>query len=111
MSDEDLFAPWRDDAPCASLPEQNEILIGAWDGPNEDGDQSPFTDYAVSVCVSQCKVRIECLASALRNPEAQGIRGGYIFDGGTVPVAKAREIRDTLGLKLPPWQSAGRAKQ
>lgn len=107
---EDLFAPWRDDALCAAIPEKEPALIGAWDGPNEDGDSSPFSAYAQSVCISQCTVRLACLASALRNPEAQGLRGGYIFDGGTVPVAKAREIRDTLGMKLPPWQSAGRAK-
>lgn len=105
----DLFALWRDDAACADL-DEDSVLQGAWDGPNEVGDEHPLAHEAKKICERQCPVREKCIASALADPEAQGIRGGYTFDAGTVPVAKAREIRDTFNLTLPPWQSSGRPR-
>lgn len=84
-------------------------MQGAWDSPNEDGDHHPFAEDAKKICL-ECPVRLLCLQDALDDTEADGIRGGYEFDYGRLPVAKAREIRNTLGLTIGEHQSTGRPK-
>lgn len=108
---EPLDAGWRRSAACRTVLEDKPYLLGAWDGPNEDGVRHAYSDNAKEICEEECPVARLCLASALNNPRAQGLRAGYEFDGGRVPVAKAREIQNELGLKVGPHQSLGRAKQ
>lgn len=106
----DLYAEWRDDSRCEDIIQKKPYMRGAWDGPNEDGVSHPYYEQAEKECL-KCPARLFCLQDALLDPEAQGIRGGYTFDGGRLPVAKAREIRDTTDLKLGAHQKTGRAKQ
>lgn len=108
---EDLHAPWRRQATCLELASsQPELFGGAWDGPNDDKERHELASYAQSICVNDCPVRLQCLESALQNTAAQGLRGGYEFDKGRLPVAKAREIEHKLGLKVGDHQSLGRLK-
>lgn len=108
---ESIREEWRDDALCAQTIKSKPYMLGAWDGPNEDKVSHPYSDQAAKVCVSGCPVRDICLQRALDNPKAQGIRGGYEFDGGRLPVAKAREIRDTTNAVIGEHQSLGRPKK
>lgn len=100
---------WRNSSACSTEVEKKPYMAGAWDGPNEDGERHAYEEDAKRTCLS-CKVRVNCLQNALSDEEAQGVRGGYEFDGGNVPVAVAREIRDTMDLKIYPHQSTGRPK-
>jgi hypothetical protein len=93
---------WRDDAACEKARFENPLLDVAW-----IDEESQFKKEATKICLS-CKVRLVCLQDALDDPEAQGIRGGYEFDGGKLPVAQAREIRDTLDLRIGSHQSTGK---
>lgn len=106
-----VHAEWRDEARCKVEIDNYPDLLGAWDGPNEDGVSHPLAEIAAEICVKKCAVREQCLRAALSNPEAQGTRGGYTFDGGKVPVAIAREIRDTMDLQPGAHQSVGRPKK
>ncbi len=105
----DLHAPWRTQSLCAATIKDQPFMQGAWDSPNEDGDRHPFFEEAKKLCLS-CPVRNACLQDALDDTEADGTRGGYEFDNGRLPVAKAREIRDTTDLVLGEHQSTGRPK-
>jgi hypothetical protein len=107
---ESLFEPWRDKAKCFKVSSEKPYMMGAWDGPNEDKISHPYSEAAAEICLT-CPVRLLCLQGALSNPRAQGIRGGYTFDKGRLPVAQAREIRDTLGLTIGEHQSLGRPKK
>lgn len=99
-----LQEEWRDESECYWRAKKDAFLESAW-----VDEEHPLKSAAKQICLS-CPVRLLCLQDALDDEEAQGIRGGYEFDGGTVPVAVAREIRDTLGLRIRAHQSTGRAK-
>jgi hypothetical protein len=105
----DITATWRDKAACAAAIKETPSLLGAWDGRDTEEDPHPFAENAKKICLG-CKVRNMCLQDALNDEEAQGIRGGYDFDAGKLPVAVAREIRDTMGLVIGEHQSTGRPK-
>lgn len=105
MSEEDIQEAWRDEAACEAAIKEKPYLAGAW-----IAEDHPYRDDARKICLG-CKVRIECLMGALQNEEAEGMRGGYWFDAGKLPVAVAREIRDTMDLEISPWQSTGRPKK
>jgi hypothetical protein len=108
---EPLDADWRDESACGFETKNSPFMAGAWDGPNEDGVSHPYAEQATEICIKRCPVRDICLQSALNNPKAQGIRGGYVFDNGRLPVAVAREIRDTMDLVPGPHQSLGKASR
>lgn len=102
MSDQEV---WEDSSLCAIEAKKDEVLAAAW-----IQEDHPLQAYAKKVCL-RCPVRLICIQDALEDEEAQGVRGGYEFDAGTLPVAVAREIRDTLGLKIGAHQSTGRPKK
>ena len=104
------FSAWRDEAECALVVEIKPYMQGAWDGPNEEDIRHPYSDQAQEICQTECAMRLMCLKTALTNPEAQGLRGGYEFDGGTVPVADAREIVQEHNLQISSYQSLGRPR-
>lgn len=103
--------PWRRKAECADKSVKVPPMMGAWDGPNEDGERHPMHYAAREICLTGCPVQLECLKDAVQDPEAQGLRGGYEFDGGKVPVGVAREIALTHGITFSEWQSMGRPKR
>lgn len=102
---EDLYAPWRDDAACDAITQAKPYMGTAW--VKED---HPYSEDAKRICLG-CDVRLKCLQAALDNPEADGLRGGYWFENGRLPVAVAREIRDTLPVVISSRQSLGRPKK
>ena len=105
MIADELPVHWRDKARCFTLAQENDFLETAW-----VDEEHPFQEMAKKVCLG-CPVRNMCLQDALEDEEAEGIRGGYLFESGRIPVAIAREIRDTMGLKIGPHQSTGRPKR
>ena len=102
---------WLSGAECAKEVVRRDIMGGAWDGPNEDGDRHVFHKEAKRICRDVCPVREFCLRDAMKDEEAQGLRGGYEFDGGKVPVGIAREIVENFDVTVSPWQSLGRPKK
>lgn len=94
----DLHAEWRDDAKCFDY-FGDPIFESAW-----DVERSELHGHAKRICEEVCPVRLACLQDALLDPEAEGMRGGYVFENGRLPLAKAREIKSKLGLMLGPWQ-------
>lgn len=106
MSAGSLFAPWRDEAKCVTSIKKDPTLASAWIQENHVAQ-----DEAVEICEA-CPVIWACVQNALLDEEANGLRGGYWFDEGKLPVAKAREIRDRFpGIKFGEWQSMGRPKK
>ena len=105
MSAVNLSAPWRDKAACDAAVIKDPFLEAAWFEEN-----GPFLEHAKKVCLS-CPVRNACLQDALNDEDAEGVRGGYWFDQGRLPVAEAREIRDTMDLIIGPHQSVGRTRK
>jgi hypothetical protein len=97
--------PWEAKADCRKEIIVNPFLDAAW--VDETG---PFKGAARKICLS-CPVRAICLQDALDDEEAEGMRGGYWFEGGKIPVGEAREIQETMGLIIRPHQSTGRAKK
>lgn len=79
-------------------------MASAWI--QEDHD---LIEDAKRFCKTRCKVRDLCLQDALLDEEAEGIRGGFWFDSGRLPVADARKIRDE-GFIIGEHQSTGRPK-
>jgi Transcription factor WhiB len=83
---------------CRAAIAKDDTLDTAW-----IDETHPYQDEAIEICL-ECPVRLLCLQNALEDEEAEGIRGGFWFDSGTVPVADARHISTKLGLTLSPWQ-------
>jgi hypothetical protein len=97
--------PWESKAACRKKIIEQPFLEAAW-----VDELGPFKGAAKKVCLS-CPVREICLQDALDDPEAEGMRGGYWFEAGKIPVGEAREVQETMGLKIGPHQSTGRAKK
>lgn len=82
-------ADWRGRAACKNLPpEVAEAYIN---------EKSPGADEAKKKC-AMCLVRKDCLTEAVEDPDAQGMRGGFFFDGGRVTLDDAPTIRKTFHL-------------
>ncbi len=75
----DVTAAWKDDAACHAKATEDEKFSGAWI--NEQGVRR---HVAENICRTQCEVRNQCLADALTDPWAEGLRGGYWFSTGAL---------------------------
>lgn len=94
---------WRKGAACHKALIADPTLRSAWfDQFDEEYERGK------KICLG-CPVRDLCLQDALNDPEAEGLRGGYWFDSGILPVSDAREIRDTMGLRLSRWQRVSKS--
>lgn len=85
---------WRKDAACAWLIADAPDMTNAW--VEENGENS---QYAEMVC-EDCPVRKACLLDAVRDPESEGLRGGYYFTSGGVSSADGARIRRELGVRV-----------
>lgn len=88
-----LQAEWRERAACDTQ-EADPMLLAAWVEPN-----SFFLDRCRVICET-CPVRMECLEDALSDNKAEGIRGGFFFDGGTLSSEEARAMHRQLGIRV-----------
>lgn len=104
MISDSIHSEWRDESACAAVQEEKPWLASAWIDP-----EHPYREDAERICLG-CPVREICLQAAVNNDEAEGLRGGYWFDGGWIPVAKLREIRDTTNIKIPEGRSVGKTR-
>jgi len=95
---------WRDDAECSFIvavePEMetawDNIDVGTWKKTETVPDEN--ADVAKNICFV-CPVREFCLRDALKDNEAEGLRGGYRFEFGTVSKNDARKIYNEWGLR------------
>ena len=74
----------------------DNIDVGTWEKTVTVPDSK--ADVAKEICIA-CPVREFCLRDALKDIEAEGIRGGYRFGNGTVPKGDARDIYNEWGLR------------
>lgn len=95
MSDtNDLTAPWRDSAECASVTKKDPYMTHAWT------DEDPrYHAEASRICVEDCSVRYDCVLAALEiGSDAYGIYGGFFFTRGALTNVQARALRKDMGL-------------
>lgn len=90
----DTLADWRNKAACAKAVEEQPLLLGAW-----DTEDNIMVKQAKAYCVNKCKVRMQCLADAMADPNSYGLRGGYFFDHGAVNTTDWREMGKSLGIQ------------
>lgn len=93
----DPAATWRESSACYAYIREVEIFRSVWIAKPDE----PFNfgrDVAKKICIGQCLVRTECLIDALADPESQGIRAGFDFDGGLVKAGDRRKIIKEFGL-------------
>lgn len=93
MNDSDMGSEWRRGAACGKTVDEDPVFAAAWLVRDDVG-----ADTAKSICKTQCKVRTECLMSALLDVNAQGLRAGFFFDKGTVRRPDARAILKEFGI-------------
>ena len=96
---------WWRKSQCAEEELKNPALLGSWlkrNGPN--------AEKAYNVCVSKCPVRTECLVAALREKDAEGLRGGFFFENGTVWRQDFDLILRQFGLRARKHKSHRKAK-
>lgn len=74
----------------------DNIDVGTWKKTTTEPDLK--ADVARVLCW-ECPVREACLRDALKDIEAEGIRGGYRFENGTVSKEDARKIFSEWGLR------------
>jgi hypothetical protein len=76
-------------------------MATAWDNV-DDGENyvpDPQEDVARALCINACPVRERCLRDALRDNEAEGIRGGFRFENGAVSSKEGRAMFKEFGLR------------
>jgi len=74
-----MIRGWERKSQCATEEMKNPRMVGSW-----LERTGPRADAAYNVCVSKCPVRTECLVAALAEKDAEGFRGGFFFENGTV---------------------------
>lgn len=82
-----LLAEWREDTPCLQKSTENADLASAWINENH-----VLKAIAEETCVN-CEVRTQCLASALREGNAEGLRGGFWFSTGALLSTDRKRFR------------------
>lgn len=85
---------WRGEAACSWMVADNPAMTNAW-----VDEESEHAIYAAMIC-STCPVRQQCLAEASQDPDAEGLRGGYFFNGGRVLSSDAAKIRRETGRRV-----------
>lgn len=95
---------WRDEASCNFIVKVDKSMETAWDNIDVGTWQKTITepdpkaDIAKILCFD-CPVRELCLRDAVNDNEAEGIRGGYRFENGTVSRSDARKIFHEWGIR------------
>lgn len=84
---------WRPDAACAWAIADNRDLAAAW-----DSEDHTYAFIARTICMT-CPVRRECILDAVRDPEAEGLRGGIMFTSGGVSTMDGAMIRREFGVR------------
>lgn len=96
---------WRDQAKCLPIAQADPSMETAWDNietgtwKKSEHNPSPLAPIAEEICVNQCPVRELCLKDAISDNEADGLRGGYRFEFGTVSRRVAQDIFNEFGLR------------
>jgi hypothetical protein len=90
---EDATLSWREEAKCHEAVRTMPSLLGAW-----TTERTPDTALAREVC-SDCSVRYQCVMAALADPEAEGIRAGYAFEGGALESRDRAALAEEFGLE------------
>lgn len=85
-------APWRADSSCHKATEENPLLLNAW-----ISELGLNRHQAKKICRS-CPVKLICLAEALQDPHAEGMRAGYWFSNGKLTAQDRHEIERLYGL-------------
>lgn len=89
----EIRADWREEAACHEASNGAPLLSTAWIDENH-----PLRDYAEEIC-DTCPVKFLCAISAVKDPEAEGLRAGAYFSNGRVPTNEAQKLVG-LGLKV-----------
>jgi WhiB family transcriptional regulator, redox-sensing transcriptional regulator len=66
---------WRDNAACADPSVDADLFFPERGTPSYEGNVAA----ALLLC-SSCPVRVECLEDALKDPELEGVWGGYTVE-------------------------------
>lgn len=105
MNDEDEYnhanmkAPWRDEAACLSTAMDVDGFESAW-----ITEDHPARAEAAGICMNDCEVRNTCLLTALLDPTAEGMRGGFWFTRG----ALTRKDRNKFKREFPEYAEAAK---
>ncbi len=94
MTESDTASDWRRQGMCVKAAEESPLFALAW-ADREDANAKE----ARLICKTKCPVRLECLVDALRYPDAEGLRGGFFFEQGTVRVKDKRDIEDEFSVR------------
>ena len=98
----DFQDDYRVEALCPVVVQADPDLKTAWDNIfvdwNAPYEADPKANIAKTICAG-CPVRRECLADALSDNAAEGIRAGFRFENGNVSREDARLIFKEFSLR------------
>lgn len=95
---------WRDDSSCLPVVKVDPSMETAWDNidvgtwEKTETVPDPQAEIAKQICYA-CLVRESCIRDAVKDNAAEGLRGGYRFEDGTLTRREAGRLYQELGIR------------